>query len=234
MSVICVGGTKGGGGKSTVATNLAAIRASAGRNVLLVNADVQDTAADFTAHRSEQKGSAGYDFVALSGEGLHKEVQKMRHRYRDIVIDAGGQDTESQRSAISAADLLLVPFVPSNPDMWTLDKVLALVGEAREKANPSLLVATFLNRAETRGQENEQAAAMLQEFPQIKFCPCRLGRRKAFQEAMGRGLAVTELQPENEKASAEMLALYHYVFDTALKVTPRKGRSHETHTQASA
>ena len=47
--IITVGGIKGGSGKSTVATNLAVLRARAGRDVLLVDADGQETASDFTA-----------------------------------------------------------------------------------------------------------------------------------------------------------------------------------------
>lgn len=42
--IITVGGIKGGSGKTTVATNLAVIRANDGRDVLLIDADDQETA----------------------------------------------------------------------------------------------------------------------------------------------------------------------------------------------
>ena len=51
--IITVGGTKGGSGKTTVATNLAVIAAADGRDVLLVDADDQETAADFSVLRSQ-------------------------------------------------------------------------------------------------------------------------------------------------------------------------------------
>jgi chromosome partitioning protein len=41
--IILIGGEKGGTGKTTVATNLSACLASAGRDVLLVDADRQGT-----------------------------------------------------------------------------------------------------------------------------------------------------------------------------------------------
>ena len=50
--IVVVGGIKGGSGKTTVATNLAVLRASGGHDVLLVDADDQETASDFTILRS--------------------------------------------------------------------------------------------------------------------------------------------------------------------------------------
>jgi chromosome partitioning protein len=41
--IVIAGGIKGGGGKTTVATNLAIIWATQGRDVLLVDADDQET-----------------------------------------------------------------------------------------------------------------------------------------------------------------------------------------------
>ncbi len=47
MIIVC-GGTKGGTGKSTTAVNLAVIAASEGGDVLLVDADDQESASDFS------------------------------------------------------------------------------------------------------------------------------------------------------------------------------------------
>jgi cellulose biosynthesis protein BcsQ len=50
--IIVLAQTKGGVGKSTLAINLAIARARQGADVLLVDADEQATAADFTALRT--------------------------------------------------------------------------------------------------------------------------------------------------------------------------------------
>lgn len=44
MSIILVGGEKGGTGKSSIATNLTAFRALSGRDVLLVDTNIQASA----------------------------------------------------------------------------------------------------------------------------------------------------------------------------------------------
>ena len=68
--ILTVGGIKGGSGKTTVATHLAVLGAAAGRDVLLVDADDQATATDFTALRNEAlPAGAGYTSVVLAGGG---------------------------------------------------------------------------------------------------------------------------------------------------------------------
>jgi MinD superfamily P-loop ATPase len=46
--ILVAGGTKGGSGKTTIATTVAIMRAAEGRDVLLIDADDQETASDFT------------------------------------------------------------------------------------------------------------------------------------------------------------------------------------------
>ena len=73
--IIVVGGIKGGSGKTTVATNLAVIRAKDGRDVLLVDADDQETATDFTVLRNERMdGNAGYTSIKLAGPAVRTQT----------------------------------------------------------------------------------------------------------------------------------------------------------------
>jgi chromosome partitioning protein len=100
-------------------------------------------------------------------------------------------------------------------DVWTLEKAAHLIEELR-LANPALLAYAFLNRTDPRGQDNLEAAAVLQDTPALHFLDTPLGARKAFSNAAAQGLAVPELTPSDAKATAEILALFHYLFDSTL------------------
>jgi len=212
--IIIAGGIKGGSGKTTVATNLAVIRAGEGHDVLLVDADDQETATDFTNLRNEQEGmSIRYTGIKLTGAAVRTEILKLRPKYQDIIIDTGGRDTTSQRAAMTIADMLLVPFVPRSFDVWTLEKVGTLVDEMRT-VNPNLLACTFLNRADPRGQDNSDAGDVLRDCSSLHFIGLQLGARKAFSNAAAQGMSVTELRHTDSKAVNEIMLLYRYVFDS--------------------
>jgi len=210
--ITVVGGIKGGSGKTTVATNLVIMRGAQGGDVLLVDADDQETASDFTILRNENlNGGAGYTSIKLGGAAVRTECMRLADKYGDIFIDTGGRDTTSQRAALTVADVLLVPFVPRSFDIWTLEKVAALVEEIRA-INPELAAYVFLNRADPAGQDNAEAADLLREVETLQFLEARLGTRKAFGNAAAKGLAVTELRPEDPKATDEMQILFRYLF----------------------
>ena len=211
--ITVVGGTKGGSGKSTVATNLAVMLAAAGRDVLLVDADDQETSSDFTAMRNETRaGGAGYTCVALTGRAVMTEIKRLTPKYQEIIIDTGGRDTVSQRAALAICDTYLVPFAPRSFDVWTLDKVAELIEEART-LNPDLRALAFINRADAQGKDNAGAAELLASKPALEFIPTSIGNRKAFANAASQGLAAVELRSHDPKANEEIGKLFGYLFD---------------------
>ena len=205
--IVTVGGIKGGSGKTTVATNLAVIRAAAGRDVLLVDADDQATASDFTMLRNQRLGTdAGFTSIMLGGAAVRTETRRLSDKYDDIIIDTGGRDTTSQRAALTVSDVLLVPFVPRSFDVWTLESVSELIAEIRT-VNPELGAFAFINRADPRGVDNAEAEDVIRDTPGLTLMSTRLGTRKAFGNAAAQGLAVTELRPQDAKATDEIMAL---------------------------
>jgi chromosome partitioning protein len=211
MIILC-GGTKGGIGKTTIATNLASIRAArmGEGKVALIDADPQESAYKFTQLRNELLRVAGFHCFKLTGKPVRSEGLGLAEKYQDVIIDAGVGDSTGQRAAMTIADLLVLPFRPSSYDVWTLGALDRLIEEMRS-VNPKLRVIAFLNQADHVGHDNAQAAEMLREAENVKLVDFQIGYRKAFRNTAA-GRAVTELAPQDLKASAEMLALYNAVF----------------------
>jgi chromosome partitioning protein len=213
--ILVFGGIKGGVGKTTLATNMAILRSQQGKDVLLVDADDQATASDFTSVRNEtlaERGGAGYTSVKLHGAAVRSEVMRLMAKYDDIAIDVGGRDTAGQRAALSVADIYVVPFLPGSFDVWTLDSVANLVEEACA-FNDKLKAICIINRADAQGNDNAEAAAIASEIPNLTYLDAPLGNRKAFRSAAAQGLAVNELKPNDPKAIAEVEKLFKYLFN---------------------
>ena len=223
--IYTIGGIKGGSGKTTVAVSLAILLSQSDRKVLLVDADDQKSATDFTALRNEDReGGAGYTAVQLADKAVRTEIRQLAPNYDDIVIDTGGRDTTSQRAALSVSHVALVPFVPSTLDIWTMEKMDALLGEIAA-INDELAAYAFINRADPQGSDNIEAFDFLQESAQLKLLPHMLGNRKPFRNAISQGIAVTELPStrDNAKAQSELAMLFRGL--CALTSTPLSGQS---------
>lgn len=236
LMIVTVGGIKGGTGKTTVATHLACIAAAQKADVLLVDADDQETAADFTAARKEDHPDAPrYTCTKLTGRSVRTEILELAPKYDHVIIDTGGRDTTSQRAALAISDVLLVPFAPRSFDIWTLNKVAVLVDEMRT-ANPELKAYVFLNRTDPQGQgtDNKEATELLSEMQSLTFIDAPLGTRKAFAHAASQGLAVTELTGtlRNPKAIEEIETLFERCFNVTLRPECRADKQEETLTDA--
>src|SRR3954467_4972310 len=148
--ILTVGGEKGGPGKSTVATTMAAMRASTGRQVLLVNADAQSTSIYWSTARRDHPDRPQVTTVTMRGPKIHTEIADMAKRFEDVVIDTGGHDCVELRSALIASDRLLMPLRPSQPDIWTLEKMAEIIGHV-STANDRLHGLLFVNQGPSTG-----------------------------------------------------------------------------------
>ncbi|WP_017401697.1 AAA family ATPase, partial [Acinetobacter schindleri] len=134
--IILVGGEKGGAGKSCLAQNLAVYLQKKNRDVLLLDADPQGTTTDWIKERDENEDLKNIPSVQASGN-IRQVLKDLSKRYEDIIIDAGGQDSEALRSAMTIATHMLLPFRPKRRDLKTLDHMEQVLKLARA-VNPDL------------------------------------------------------------------------------------------------
>ena len=210
--IITIGGQKGGTGKTTIATELVVHLSSKGHNVLLIDADDQGTATDFSDSRAESLGETGYTTIQLREKTLSTEVPKFSAIYDYIVIDAGGFDSISQRYAISLSDKYLVVFKPESFALWTTGQVEEMISLSAT-GNSHLKCYSCLNMGWPSGQDNDDSATLLQESSLIEFLPAVIVRRKAFTDAGGSGLSVHERKPKDEKAQQEIVNLLELLLE---------------------
>jgi len=213
--IVLIGGIKGGTGKSTIATNLAVLRASYGHKTLLIDADEQRSACDWANQRSEYFKDKYCDnevtTIALSGKYLFSEVRKICEDWDDIIIDAGGRDTTSQRSALMIADRYVVPFKPRSFDVWTLASVKNLYEDASVH-NHKLSPIIVINQADARGHDNEEAFEILMDWITFKEKMIFIGNRKSFANAAAEGLSIIE-KGKDTKAQDELLNLFNSIYE---------------------
>jgi chromosome partitioning protein len=209
--IIVVGGIKGGSGKTTIATNLTAMRASC-KKVLLVDADEQKSAWDWAQERDAKEPEellSSFTTVCMSGKSIYANLQRLKDDYDDIIVDTGGRDTTSQRSALCAADKLILPFKPSSIDIWTLVPIKQILDEC---VNENLHAYGLITQADALGRDNKEALDILKEFEGIEAFEFTIGNRKAFRNAAANGLGVCELFPDDKKAKQEMQNLYDVLY----------------------
>jgi chromosome partitioning protein len=229
--ILTVGNTKGGVGKTTIALNLAVMRAREDRTVLLVDGDRQATLQKAVAARDDVQppdtqamalsNPTGLGIACASycdGKILRQQVLAQSFYYDDIVIDAGGRDSSALRAALLITDTLLVPFAPRSYDVWALDDISEIVQEARtmRAGQADLRALAVLNQADPgeNAPDNLEAAALLADLPALEWLDAPLRRRKAFANAAGAGLSVIESRPADLKAIGEIHALYSAVFQS--------------------
>lgn len=215
MPVIVIGGIKGGSGKTTIASNLAVIRSlDKKKKVLLVDSDEQKSISDWVTHRENSSIITPWTTVALFGASVRSQIKKMMTDYDDVIIDTGGRDTTSQRSALTIADVFIVPFQPRSFDVWTVGSVASIVEEIK-LVNPNLKTFFFINRGDPSGGDNQGASEILKEIEGVTFIDTVIGQRKAFANAAAEGLGVNEMLLKDKKAIKEIESLSEYIFNTS-------------------
>jgi len=211
--IVLIGGEKGGTGKTTVATNLAAMRALSGRDVLLIDTDQQGSANYWAQSRDEASVNPRVACVQKFGKGLPVEVKDLAHRYQDIIIDAGGRDSVELRSAMVVANRAYIPIQPSQFDIWTLNRMDELI-ETAKSFNPDLQAWVIISRSSTNPSvhESDDTIEIMGDFPNLGLAGISIRDRIAYRKAAKDGMAVCELKPKDPKAVEEMEVLYKEVF----------------------
>ena len=208
--IIALLNQKGGVGKTTLATHLAGELARDGQQVVIVDADPQGSALDWSQTRVQHALPRLAGVVGLARETLHQEVPAIARSVDHVVIDGPPRVTALARSAILAADLVLIPVQPSPYDVWACAEIVTLIAEARI-FKPQLRAAFVVNRRVVGTVIGRDVRAALAVHALPTFC-AGISQRIAFAESVAMGRLVREMDARSA-AAREIAALCGEVLD---------------------
>lgn len=202
--IILLGSQKGGCGKSTIAINIACSLANLGKDVVLVDADPQQSSANWVRDRDETS-LAKVHCIQRYGD-IKSTLKDLNQRYAYVVVDVAGHDSKELRTAMLVADKLIVPFKPSQLDLDTLPHLTEVIDQALS-FNEQLQCFGLLTLAPTNRANKEvvQAKEYLSDFPLLQPLTTIIHERKIYRDVLAEGKGVIEAT--NAKARTEFDAL---------------------------
>lgn len=155
MQTIVIANPKGGSGKTTLATNIAGWIAGKRQRVALVDADPQQSSAQWLKRRPALFPA----ILGADGDASKKDLKETGAQWA-IIDTAAGTHGEGLREAVRRADVMLVPLSASTFDMAATGRFLAALFEYKAVKEGGLAVGLVAMRVDAR----TRAAAELDEF----------------------------------------------------------------------
>lgn len=210
MRVLTFATQKGGSGKSTLTFNCAVAAQEKGKRVLILDMDPQETAAAWFKDREAETPT----LATIASSELTDAIKRAGKAGYDLVlIDTPGRDEPSTAAAIRAADLCIIPCRPTPGDMKATPPTIATINRLKNDA------AFVLTQAPARSYRNSEAEKGLSMLGMV--CPHLIVIRNSYQDAQGRGLGVTEFEPDG-KAAQEVRDLWKWISKKLEKINERK------------
>ncbi|HEY6940667.1 ParA family protein [Dokdonella sp.] len=161
MLKVLVASSKGGAGKSTLATNLAAYYAVDGKNTVLVDADRQGSSLRW----SEKRAAHANAVLGISGLRRDWEKQVPDDAQRVVIDSAAGIRPGEVGDWLESADVLIVPVLPSAIDLEATQPFLAEVGALPRVKKGKVAVGLVANRLKPWTNASQLAVEEIKGFP---------------------------------------------------------------------
>lgn len=220
--ITVIGSLKGGSGKSTTSFNIAIWLLMQDYRTAIFDLDPQQTLSDASEFRAEDEQEPVLNVISPKSKVYEKLIEAGKE-YTEVLVDIGNSNMNAVRQAYRAADRIVVPVLPSQADVWSLQRFLKFIETIDTR--PTLEIITFINRADTHHavMETRETLAVLKQLPGISVVPKMLGQRLGFRRSFSEGLSIFELQPRS-KAAAEFLLFAHSLYPARRKTVAKTAK----------
>ena len=216
--VITIGAEKGGVSKTRLATHIAALAASQGIDVILLDTDRQGSAISWSRIRNEEGVAPSIPVLALPANPA-RELANLASKFSLVVVDIGAQSYRTLLECAQLSDLVLVPCGNDQQEMEsTLSVFEALRGLDGRHQSGRIPAHVVLTRVSPK--ENAKATVELRDFLRgegISVCQSHIAHREAWKATGKTGRALHELKgaDRSPKAIREMQSLYDEIVQLA-------------------
>jgi chromosome partitioning protein len=196
--IINISHTKGGVGKTMIATNL-----SISLVAPIVDLDIQQSSSRFFQLR-EQEGLNRLPVYTELTEELIAEYKGNKKKH--LIIDSGGMDNNSIRQGLIVSDMIISPVAISQVEIFGLqdfNELLNSAGEVIDRNKTFVLLNNVNKQAKREIQHIKELISSEFDFVLLNTI---LGTRKAYKDAYSFGQSVVELAPQSP-ASDEIVNL---------------------------
>ena len=161
MQKILVASSKGGCGKTTIATNLAAHFAQEGKNTVLVDADRQGSSQRWAEKR------AGLPAAVLAISGLRPNWEnKIPEDAERVIIDGpAGIRAGELAELLDGVDALLIPVLPSRIDLEASEVFLREIANLARIKRGKVAVGLVANRLKPWTTASQEAVEEIKRLP---------------------------------------------------------------------
>jgi chromosome partitioning protein len=187
MHHILVMNSKGGCGKSTLATNLAAYFAQEGYETALADYDPQQTSLDWLARRPEDRPHI--EGIAAAEEGLKHLPRRTEYLIMDAPARTHGKEVSD---LVKRADTVIIPVLPSPIDMAATTRFIKELQSTTSRQKKAAKIGVVANRVRENTRIFDELDEYLEDVRKAKYVAI-LREAQNYNRAYSRGLGIHEL-----------------------------------------